>query len=81
MRPSTSYTYTNYIADKLFNYNISLQDDLDIREFICNSHSCDCCSSVFSNKPSGRVIIGDLNIVINSKPHNFCSCGPTYREE
>ena len=57
-----SYSYTNNIGRKIFNYYEALQD-IKIEEHLKNPLTCDCSHSPFQYNPSGHVITGDLNII------------------
>ena len=77
--PKISYTYTNSIASKIFNYKQSLRD------FKLNEHGsqpplCSCSSSTYLYSPAGHVVTGNLNIVENLKLRDILSKGPKYRE-
>ena len=65
--PIVSYSYTNSIGRKMFNYKEALQD-IKIEEYIKNPLTCDCSHSPFQYNPSGHVITGDLNIIQHESP-------------
>ena len=48
-----SYSYTNSIGRKIFNYKEALQD-IKIEEYIKNPLTCDCSHSPFQYNPSGQ---------------------------
>ena len=60
--PIVTYSYTNSIGRKMFNYKEALQD-IKIEEYLKNHLTCDCFHSPFQYNPSGHVITGDLNII------------------
>jgi hypothetical protein len=64
--PIVSYSYTNSIGRKIFNYK-ALQD-INIEEYLKNPLTCDCSHSPFQYNPSGHVITGDLNIIQYESP-------------
>jgi hypothetical protein len=53
--PIVSYSYTNSIGRKMFNYKEALQD-INIEEHLKNPLTCDCSHSPFQYNPSGHVI-------------------------
>ena len=65
--PIVSYSYTNSIGRKMFNYKEALQD-INIEEYLKNPLTCDCSHSPFQYNPSGHVITGDLNINQHESP-------------
>ena len=65
--PIVSYSYTNSIGRKNFNYKEALQN-FSIEEHRKNPLTCDCCHSPFQYNPSGHVITGDLNIIQHESP-------------
>ena len=74
-----SYTYTNSVATKVFNYKQS------IRDFKLNEHGnqlppCSCSSSAYLYSSAGHIVTGDLSIVENLKLREILSKGPKYRE-
>ena len=77
--PCISYTYTQNIASKLFNYKQVLQC-LDIDHLLENTVTCSCASSPFKYNPTGHVITGDISIVNNRKLQSLIFKGPKYRE-
>ena len=77
--PCISYTYTQSVASKIFNYKQSLKR-LDAHQLSPNPTPCTCSTSAFIYQPCGHVVTGDLNIVSNSKLRNLLSKGPKYRE-
>ena len=74
-----SYSYTNTIASKIFNYKATLRD-FDLATFISDPTSCSCDTSCFNCVPVGQVVTGDLSIVKNDKLRSLMSKGPKYRE-
>ena len=77
--PIVSYSYTNSIGRKIFNYKEALQD-INIKEYIKNPLTCDCSHSPFQYNPSGHVITGDLNIIQHESLRKVISHGPKFRE-
>ena len=77
--PIVSYSYTNSIGRKIFNYKEALQD-INIEEYIKNPLTCDCFHSPFQYNPSGHVITGDLNIIQHESLRKVISHGPKFRE-
>ena len=77
--PIVSYSYTNSIGRKIFNYKEALQD-INIEEYLKNPLTCDCSHSPFQYNPSGYVIIGDLHIIQHESLRNVISHGPKFRE-
>ena len=77
--PCISYSYTNTIASKIFNYKATLRD-FDLATFISDPPSCSCDTSCFNYVPVGHVVTGDLSIVKNDKRRSLMSKGPKYRE-
>ena len=77
--PKISYTYTNSVASRVFNYKQS------IRDFKLNEHRnqlppCSCSSSAYLFSPAVHIVTGDLSIVENLKLREILSKGPKYRE-
>ena len=74
--PIVSYSYTNSIGRKMFNYKEALQD-INTEEYLKNPLTCDCSHSPFQYNPSGHVITGDLNIIqhenLNTSTGNISS--------
>ena len=77
--PIVSYSYTNSIGRKIFNYKEALQD-INIEEYLKNPLTCDCSHSPFQYNPSGHVITGDLNIIQHESLRKVISHGPKFRE-
>ena len=77
--PIVSYSYTNSIGRKIFNYKEALQD-INIEEYLKNPLTCDCSHSPFQYNPSGHVITGDLNIIQHENLRKVISHGPKFRE-
>ena len=77
--PIVSYSYTNSIGRKMFNYKEALQD-INIEEYLKNPLTCDCSHSPFQYNPSGHVITGDLNIIQHESLRKVISHGPKFRE-
>jgi hypothetical protein len=77
--PFVSYSYTNSIGRKIFNYKEAVQD-ISIEEYLKNPLTCDCSHSPFQYNPSGYVIIGDLHIIQHESLRNVISHGPKFRE-
>ena len=77
--PKISYTYTNSIASKMFNYKQSLPD-FKLNEHTSQPPLCSCSSSTYLYSPAGYVVTGNLNIVENLKLRDILSKGPKYRE-
>ena len=77
--PIVSYSYTNSIGRKIFNYKEALQD-INIEEYLKNPLTCDCSHSPFQYNPSGHVITGDLNIIQHESLRKLISHGPKFRE-
>ena len=65
--PIVSYSYTNNIGRKIFNYKEALKD-INIEEYLKNPLTCDCSHSPSQYNPSGHVITGDLNIIQHESP-------------
>ena len=74
-----SYTYTNSIASKVFNYKQSLRD-FKLNEYGSQPPLCSCSSSTYLYSPAGHVVTGNLNIVENLKLRDILSKGPKYRK-
>ena len=77
--PIISYTYTQTIASKIFNFSSTLAD-LDYHQFHNNPSQCECTTSSHLYQPYGHVITGDLSIIPNSKLRDLIAKGPKYRE-
>ena len=77
--PKISYTYTNSIASKIFNYKQSLRD-FKLNEHASQPPLCSCSSSTYLYSPAGHVVTGNLNRVENLKLRDILSKGPKYRE-
>jgi hypothetical protein len=60
--PIVSYSYTNSIGRKIFNYKEALQN-INIEEYLKNPLTCDCSHFPFQYNPFEHVITGDLNII------------------
>ena len=67
-----SYSYTNTIASKIFNYKATLRD-FDLATFISDPPSCSCDTSCFNYVPVGHVVTGDLSIIKNDKLRSLMS--------
>ena len=65
--PIVSYSYTNNIGRKIFNYKEALKD-INIEEYLKDPLTCDCSHSPSQYNPSGHVITGDLNIIQHESP-------------
>ena len=77
--PIVSYSYTNCIGRKMFNYKEALQD-INMEEYLNNPLTCDCSHSPFQYILSGYVITSDLNINQHESLRNVISHGPKFRE-
>ena len=77
--PIISYTYTKTIANKIFNFSLTLSD-LDHHQFHNNPSQCECNTSSHLYQPYGHVIIGDLSIIPNFKLRDLIAKGPKYRQ-
>ena len=77
--PIVSYSYTNSIGRKSFNYKEALQD-INIEEYLKNPLTCDCSHSLFQYNPSGHAINGDRNIIQHESLRKMISHGPKFRE-
>ena len=77
--PIVSYSYTNSIGRKIFNYKEALQD-INIEEYLKNPLTCDFSHSPFQYNPSGHVITGDLHIIQHESLRKVISHGPKFRE-
>ena len=77
--PIVSYSYTNSIGRKIFNYKEALQD-ISIEEYLKNPLTYYCSHSPFQYNPSGHVITGGLNIIQHESLRNVISHGPKFRE-
>ena len=64
--PKISYTYSNSIASKKFNYKQSLRD-FKLNEHASQPPLCSCSSSTYLYSPAGHIVTGNLNIVENLK--------------
>ena len=64
--PCISYSYTNTMASKIFNYKATLRD-FDLATFISDPPSSSCETSCFNYVPVGHVVTSDLSIVKNDK--------------
>jgi len=73
------YTYTTYIATKIFNYKKVLHD-LNIDDFKSKRPDCTCASSTFIYNLAGYVITGDHNIFNNTSLRDVFAKGSKYRE-
>ena len=72
-------TYTNTVANKLFNFSFTLSN-LDITNYPSNPQHCQCNISKFCYEPHGHVITGDLMVIENVKLRELVAKGPKYRE-
>ena len=77
--PIVSYSYTNSIGRKIFNYKEALQD-INIEKYLKNPLTCDCSHSPFQYNPPGHVITGDLNIIQHESLRKVISHGSKFRE-
>ena len=77
--PVLSYTYTNTIASKIFNYKKALQH-IDIDNYHHSDTPCKCSPSSFNYVPIGHIITGDLSIVQHAGLRKIMACGPKFRE-
>ena len=74
--PIVSYSYTNIIGRKMFNYKEALQD-INIEEYLKNPLTCD---FPFQYNPSGHVITGDLNSIQHESLRKVISHGPKFQD-
>ena len=77
--PIVSYEYTSTVASKLFNFAPTLSN-LNVSEYLSNSHTCHCKESRFCYEPHGHVITGDLRVIANARLRELVVKGPKYRE-
>ena len=73
--PIISYSYSNTIASKIFNYKQALQD-FDANQYVNQPRTCDCLQSPFLCGPSGHIITGDEH----ENLRKVISHGPKFRE-
>ena len=76
--PVISYTYTNPIAPKIFNYKRALHN-LNINDLKAKPPSCSCTISPHCYQPAGHIITGDLSIVSSDTLRGLLTKGPKYR--
>ena len=77
--PIISYSYSSPIAPRDFNYKNVLQG-LNTENITRTPSACFCKALEFCHSPAGHIIVGDLNIVRNSKLRDILSKGPKYRK-
>ena len=57
--PCISYSYTQSLASKIFNYKASLQQ-LDFQSLSHDPQPCNCSDSKFLYAPCGHIVTGDV---------------------
>ena len=77
--PTVSYSYTNTISGKVFNFRKAVKHlDFSVGT---NDMSCNCSTSPYNYAPLGHIVTGNLKIIKNRKLRQLLLKGPSYREQ